>query len=248
MEKKVLTKSNFVRENKVEVVGCSRLSESFSYKKITPKQKILYYAIENNRGLPNSYVEKFGNKFFKDLDDHNNYNLNYNWKILHKKTMKVLKKYALENTDVPIILKIKTGQLANAKEYLNLPKNIKIEYYGVGHKLIKDSKVIIGLNTTALLEGIASNRFILIPYFHKKNNKSMSDKELSLNLSSNNYAFSETDFYNKLVFFMKKKYNINKINNNQYSLKYHLGNADNKADLRLNKFIRKNIKNNAQVY
>ena len=41
---------------------------------------------------------------------------------------------------------------------------------------------------------------------------------------------------------MKNKYKKNHIHNNQYSLKYHLGNADNKADLRLNRFLNKNIK------
>ena len=35
----------------------------------------------------------------------------------------------------------------------------------------KKSKIVIGWNTTAVLEGIASNRFILIPYFHSKNIK-----------------------------------------------------------------------------
>ena len=40
---------------------------------------------------------------------------------------------------------------------------------------------------------------------------------------------------------MKKKYKPNKINNNLFSLKYYLGNADNKSGLRLDKFIRKNV-------
>ena len=40
---------------------------------------------------------------------------------------------------------------------------------------------------------------------------------------------------------MKKKYKSNISNNNLYSLKYYLGNSDNKSDLRLDKFIRNNI-------
>ena len=35
-------------------------------------------------------------------------------------------------------------------------------------KLLRDSKVIIAWNTTAILEAIAANRFILLPYFRKK--------------------------------------------------------------------------------
>lgn len=43
--KKILIESKFVNKNKIEVVGCSRLSESFSFKKKLPKNQILYYAI-----------------------------------------------------------------------------------------------------------------------------------------------------------------------------------------------------------
>ena len=49
--------------------------------------------------------------------------------------------------------------------------------------------------------------------------------------------------YKKLLSFIKKNYNKNTVYNNQYSLKYHLNNADNKASLRLNKFFIKNIIN-----
>jgi hypothetical protein len=178
---------------------------------------------------------------FQDLKIHKKYNPKLNWKFLHTKTLKTLKKFAKDNPEVSIIFKIKTGQSTKQKEYSNLPKNIRLQYYGAGHELIKNSKLIIGWNTTALLEGIASNRFILIPYFHRKNHIGKNDKELILNLSNDNYAYSENDLYKKLEFFMKKKYKPNKINNNLFSLKYYLGNADNKSGLRLDKFIRKNV-------
>ena len=239
--KKYLIESNFVNKNKLEVVGCPRLSESFSLKKFIPKNQILYYAIENDRGLPNTNIKLFGNKFFKDLKDHKNYNPKYNWKILHNKTLEILKKFALKYPKVSIVIKIKTGQPINSKQYLKLPKNIKIKYYGTGHNLLKDSKVVIGWNTTAILEAIAANRFILLPYFHKKNYNFRKQDELLLNLKQINYGHSENDFIKKLDYLMSQKYNKKIIYNNQYSLKYYLGNADNKADLRLDRFIRKNI-------
>ena len=61
-----------------------------------------------------------------------------------------------------------------------------------------------------------------------------------LNLKKKNYGYSKNDF-KKLVYFMNEKYNKKIVYNNQYSLKYHLGNIDNKADLRLDRFIRENI-------
>lgn len=239
--KKNLTDTNFISKNRVEVVGCPRLSDSFSFRNMAPKNQILYYVIENTRGLPSYYVKIFGNKFFEDLKDHKKFNPKYNWNTLHNKTVNVLKKFAINNPDISIIFKIKTGQPTNSRQYLNLPKNIKVNYFGVGHNLIKQSKVIIAWNTTALLESLASNRFILLPYFHKKNNFQNLDEELILKLKKQNYAYSETEFYKKLEFLINKNYNKKQLYNNLFSLKYHLGNDDNKAGLRLDKFIRKNI-------
>ena len=50
-----------------------------------------------------------------------------------------------------------------------MPQNIQINKFGPGHSLLIDSKIVIGWNTTSIIEGIAANRFILIPYFYKKN-------------------------------------------------------------------------------
>ena len=40
---------------------------------------------------------------------------------------------------------------------------------GTGHELLKNSKIVIAWNTTAILEGIAANRFILLPNYYEKN-------------------------------------------------------------------------------
>jgi hypothetical protein len=240
--KKIFTETNFTDKDKIDVVGCSRLSKSISFKKKLPKNQILYYAIENRRGLADPYIKYYGDKFFDDLKEHKQYNSKNNWNFLHIKTLKILKKFAIKNPEISIIIKIKTGQSQNIKQYYNLPKNIKLQYYGPGHQLLEESKVIIAWNTTAILEGIAANRFILLPYFISKNNNINKDSELALKLKNENYGYSENDFYKKLDLFVKKEFKINQINNNQYQLKYHLANADNKACLRLNRFLIKNIK------
>lgn len=239
--KKIFFETNFSKKNKIEVVGCPRLSQSFSFRKKLPKKQILYYAIESKRGLADPVVLNYGDKFFKDLECHRYFNPKYNWNLLHKKTVNILRKFAIKNPESSIIIKIKTGELRDTKEYLNLPNNIKLQYFGPGHQLLEKSKVVIGWNTTAILEGIAANRFILMPYFHSKNNSLKKDNDLMLKLKNENYGYSESDFYKKLNFFMNKQYKKNEIYNNQYSLKYHLGNDDNKASLRLNRFLNKSI-------
>ena len=124
--KKNFTETNFVNKNKIEVVGCPRLSQSFSSRKKLPKEQILYYAIENKRGLPDPLVINYGNKFFKDLKCHKYFNPKYNWNLLHTKTLNILRKFAVKNPDTSIIIKIKTGELCDTKEYLNLPNKIFI--------------------------------------------------------------------------------------------------------------------------
>lgn len=237
--KKLLYQTNFFDKNKIEVVGCSRLGRSFSYKNKIPKKQIVYYAIQNDRGLAHRFLKSFGNKFFKDLEYHKHYNAKYNWNDMHTKVLKILKKFAINNPEIKIIIKVKTGVSMRSH---SLPENIKLLYYGTGHHLLETSKVVIGWNTTAILEGIAANRFILLPYFHKKLKKEENGSELSLKLKNKNYGYSENDFYKKLDSFMKKKYIKNEINNNLYSLEHYLGNKDNKANFRLLSFIKKNIK------
>jgi len=238
--KKKLIESNISHKNKVDVIGCSRLNFSHSYKKIAPKNQIVYYAIEKYRGLPRPFVKHYGRKFFNDLKDHQLYKPRYSWEKLHLKTLKILKKFAIKNPKTLIIIKIKTGDKYNKNDYTNLPQNIQINKFGPGHSLLIDSKIVIGWNTTSIIEGIAANRFILIPYFYKKN-KFFKEVELKLDLKKESYANSESDFYKKLSFLNKKYYDKDKIYNNTYSLNYHLGNIDNKAGLRLNKFIKNNL-------
>ena len=238
--KKDFYQSNFFNKKNIDIVGCSRLSKSFYYKNKIPKKQIVYYAIQKDRGLPHRFLKIFGNNFFKDFKYHKEYNANINWGDLNTSTLKILKKFAINNPKIIIIIKVKLGYYEDIK-YLNLPKNIKYEYDGTGHHLLETCKVVIGWNTTAILEGIAANRFILLPYFYSKKNKLKKDCELTLKLKNENYGYTEDDFYKKLDFFVKKKYTKNQIYNNQYALKHYLHNSDNKAGLRLFQFIKKNI-------
>ncbi len=238
--KKLLTESNIANNQKIDVIGCSRLDESFSYKKLKPKNQILYYAIQNNRGLPTALINTFGKTFFKNIKNDISFNTKYNWNKLHVKTLKVLKIFAKNNPKILIIIKVKHGETSNKKEYFNLPENIRIIDYGAGHTLLKDSKIVIGWNTTSVLEGIAANRFILIPYFHKKN-KFLKQAELKLGLNKSCYVNLENDFTHKLNSLIKKDYKKNKIYYNLNVLDYHLGNSDSKAGLRLNKFLKENL-------
>jgi len=241
LAKKFLVDSNIINKNNIEVVGCSRLTIAYSYQKISPKNQIIYYAIESNRGLPNNLIKSHSKVFFKNLKGYKKYDKTFNWNKLNIKTIKILKRFAIDNPKIPIIIKKKIGDNSNNQILRNLPKNIKIYDKTTGHKFLKNSKIIIAWNTTAILEAIAANRFILLPnYYNKK--KNLESAVLKLKLKEENYGLSEKDFIKKLRLFINKKYNKDKINNNRKSLKYYLGNEKNDARLRLNNFIINNMK------
>ena len=140
-----------------------------------------------------------------------------------------------------IIIKEKQGAYNNYKD-LKLPSNCTLIFGGTGEKFLKDCKVVIGLNTTAIIEAIAANRYIQIPFYKYKNNNYKKNFLLNLRLSPNNYIFEEREFYKKIKFHLSKKYKVNKNNNNQFSLNYYLGNVDGKSSKRLNEFIINSLK------
>ncbi len=239
-EKKELIKDKIAKKNQINVIGCSRLDKSFRLRDETPENQILYYIIDNHRGLPNRFFKIYGTKFFQKLID-KDHTKNFSWKKQHLETLKILKDFAIKNPKVKIILKGKQGNKIDKSEYQNLPSNIKFFYGGIGHNLIHKSKIIIGLNTTALLEGIAANRFILIPFFFKKKSNFIKKCYLELKLKPKNYFYSNKDFFTKTKYFLNLKYKKYKKNNNFYSLNKYLTNTKGMASLKLNKFIRDNI-------
>ena len=114
-------------------------------------------------------INKYGKNFFKNIEKKKTFDTTFDWRKLHLKTIKTLRKFAINFPDIKIQIKIKNKKKSNENDYINLPKNINVVYSGAGHKLLKESKLVIGWNTTSILEAIAANRFILLPYFFKKN-------------------------------------------------------------------------------
>ena len=190
--------------------------------------------------MPNRFFKIYGTKFFKELVNKDHLK-NFNWEKQHLETLKNLKKFATKYPKVKIILKGKQGVKFNKSEYRKLPSNMKFLSGGIGNKLIHKSKIIIGWNTTAILEGIAANRFILIPYLFKRRTNFIKKCQLDLKLKPKNYFYSEKDFFKKTRYFLDLKYKKNKKNNNFYSLNKYLTNTKGAASFKLNKFIKKNI-------
>jgi UDP-N-acetylglucosamine 2-epimerase len=76
---------------------------------------------------------------------------------------------AKKHKNINFIIKAKKGEMESnyyIKKISNLNlKNLKYLNSGAGHELIKNSQVIIGMNSAAIVESIAAKRKIFIPFF-----------------------------------------------------------------------------------
>ena len=240
-EKENILNAKLIDRKRIKVVGCSRSDLAFSFRKIKPSYKIVYYSIEDGRGTPKSYFKIYPNKFKNIFTFGGNKFRNFSWKEIHKKTIKNLIKLANKDKELKIIIKEKQGAFNNYKN-LKLPKNCRVIFGGTGEKFLKDCKIVIGLNTTAIIEAIAANRHILIPFYKYKNDNYKKNFLLNLKLNKNNYIFDEREFHKKVKFHLSKKYKLDKNINSKFGLDYYLGNVDGKSSLRLNKFIINSLK------
>ena len=159
---------------------------------------------------------------------------------MHIKIIENLKQFSKNNKDVEVILKGKQG-FFNLSEYENLPKNFKVLSGGTGEHLLKDAKLVIGWNSTSVLEAIAANRFLIHPLFFGKKSF-LKEASLRLNMNKQSVLLNENQFQKKLNYFINKKYNKNILNNNIYPLKYYLNNTNGTSGKKLNNFILKNLK------
>ena len=237
-EKKLITSSKVAKKKQVKVIGCSRLDKSFLIKKIKPKNKVVYFMIEDMRGLPNVYFRKYNESFKKQFKFYNNKNYkNLNWAHLRKKTTDIIIQLAKENKNIEFIFKGKVGVHNRNDLPSNLPSNCKLVFGGTGDQFLKDSKIVIGWNSTIILEAIVANRFILLPYFNLKNDSYKKKFEMDFKLNSKNKGYNEKDFKEKFNILIKKPYKINQNNHNLSPVKFYLGNTDGKSRKRLNEFL-----------
>ncbi len=233
-EKDRLVKSGIIVSKDIEVVGCPRLDLAFEYGKIKPNNKqITYYMIENDRFdfLKGLYSKKYLNNFIK----FRNKNKKISWKYLDNIVSKNLILFAKKNPSYKIIFKGKTGVHTRDQLSKDLPKNCEYVDGGPGHKLLKTSKIVIGFNSTVVLEAIAARRDVLIPQFKKIDNFT---KQFLLKINLDKFLVkSEKDFLNKLKFFSSKKIKKKLSNKEKEILSYYLGNIDGSSGKKLNDFL-----------
>jgi hypothetical protein len=157
---------------------------------------------------------------------------------------------ALTNPDIQVICKGKTGladhqlgQLVEAAGGGSLPNNVDLIAGGVGHKLIEKASVVIGFNTTAVMEAMAAGVPVIVPnifseqekqivgYAHEVNEGALVPTTIDQLKSMILGALETGDRYEELT--QGQKNVLDKM----------LGNIDGKAGERLRAFLDKAVYN-----
>lgn len=170
-------------------------------KKITT---LTFFLIENKKGIPNK--SKFRS---------------YNWSEINYKILNYLIKLSNLESKIKVIVKAKNGKLI--PNILKQQKNkIIFSNSGSGANILKNSDLIISLNSAATLESIASKKHILIPFFGKKTY----DKKIIYDYDKTLIYKNEKKFFNQITNMIDKK-NIKfpaSINNYNKMMKDYFGN------------------------
>ena len=83
-QEKNLLDAKIINKSRIKVIGCARADKSFQYKKIAPKNQIIYYTIDPLRGSPLRFL-KFIRKNLKRFSTLSKNISTINWKKFMKK-------------------------------------------------------------------------------------------------------------------------------------------------------------------
>ena len=109
------------------------------------------------------------------------------WSELGEDSHRAMVELARRRPDISVIVKTK-GQRRKKDDILamlqfaadNMPPNLKIVDGGDPFDLMVESRVVIGFNTTGLLEAIAAGKPVIVPWFGEAQDSAMSDHIIDL--------------------------------------------------------------------
>jgi hypothetical protein len=171
------------------------------------------------------------------------------WGSFWEQTHRAILALARENPDIRIVVKTKGNARQDTATYQilqngELPANLKIVSGGDARDLITESHVVIGFNTTGLLEAIAIGKPVITPRFGEACDETMREFILDLG-DAVDYADSPQQIVEKACTYARKPPDIPLVLSGQVAraLKYWLGNDDGKSGQRVLDVVRIEISN-----
>lgn len=218
-------------QSRIIITGCSRMDLSHYQRlcrKKPKKSKLVYFMIQKTAGITQK----------QDRDDSTE-----TFERLAEKVTKILVEIAHKEPNMDFVFKTKIGFSDMQKELLtdDIPSNIKLVYEGTGHNLLLDASVVIGFNTTAVFEAIASGCQVVSPELFSEVPDSLKDFVFYLGGSAY-LPMNSNEFQDIVLDLMEKnKFNKSLSDAKKMLLDNVFGNSDGNAGKRTMKLIEDNI-------
>jgi hypothetical protein len=168
------------------------------------------------------------------------------WKELGEDSHRAMVELARRRPDISVIVKTK-GQRRKKDDILsmlqfaadNMPPNLKIVAGGDPFELMTESRVVVGFNTTGLLEAIAAGKPVIVPWFGEAQDSAMRDHIIDLN-EAVSYARTPEELIQLVSNFVDNPRNVPSELNETASrvLKHWVGNDDSAAGARVYRAIK----------
>ncbi len=237
--REALVKSGIIEPWQVEVTGCARLD--YSHQKrfagfCQPEDGlVLYYLISPVAGL--GFLRKKGGTFYREEPGYNE--AKHTWGNMIDKVNAAFLAVARNRPDLQFIAKGKRGvsQLQVNSLGHKLPDNVRIIRDGVGHNLLEKASVVLGFNSTTVLEAVAAGVPTIVPNIFSKDEEEL--LPYVIDVCEAVYCPKTAGELERLIVDLAGKDNRqSRLTSAQKKvLERLLGNPDGKSGYRLKKFI-----------
>ena len=169
-------KIGFLDSSTVKVTGCPRLD--FCHRLRTEKEHtgkdIVFFAIQPDAGVYHLNYLSEKDKISPIMSQRDVPDV---WGTVIKQVNEAFINLAFKNPSLKFVFKPKPGHEDVQMESLEgrLPPNLEISFVPNSHELLERASVVIGFNSTIVLEAVAAGIPTIVPYIFDKKQKSLTD-------------------------------------------------------------------------
>jgi hypothetical protein len=178
-ERAIQIAAGIVPPDRIDICGMPRLDRAHAWrcgaagKALPQRPRVLFFTFGVKTGLPALRRKGAGGDYLESLPEFDN----LNWEQTARQTMHAVVRFAKENPKVEVIVKSKHAS-GHADIFRvcadgEMPSNIRLVEGGDPLVLLQDAWVVLGMNSTALLEALAMGKPVLSPGFAEAGDPAM---------------------------------------------------------------------------
>ena len=263
MERELEISSGVAKPRGVIVTGMPRLDRMHRSRRehagemfMSTRPQVLFFAFSRDDKLtaPGRKVSVGAGKGHYQIDGEWG---SLNWDGVWAETNRAIVQIARDHPEYRVIIKVKEPfrkrKQSALPEFLftdgeDLPSNLKIVFGGDPFDLITASNIIIGFNTTALLEAIAAGKPVIVPRFMETADPARRDLIIDLG-DAVDYAHSPMELVELICRYAKQpaKVSLNLPSKSSRILRHWVGNDDGAAGRRVLEAVNNEIQTDRRM-